>query len=40
MKVLQVVPSFPNTLMHPFNQLISLIVWKTSERLQVKEEEQ
>jgi hypothetical protein len=40
MKVLQVAPSFPKTLMCPFNQLISWIVWKTSKGLQAKEEEQ
>jgi len=40
MKLLQVVPHFPNSVMRPFNQLMSWKVWKTSERLQAREEEQ
>ena len=40
MKLLQVVPNFPNTVMSPFNQLLSWKVWKTFEQLQAREEEQ
>jgi len=40
MKLLQVVPNFSNSVMRPFNQLIIWKEWKTSERLQAREEEQ
>ncbi len=40
MKLLQVGLNLSNAVMRPFNQLISWIAWKTSERLQAREEEQ